>query len=371
MAISYPSDIRDDKEKLFSLYPLFQQIYGINNEKAGIMKLDREQYTDKYRTYSRKISKPVLKELHAERNRLKEIIFRTEYPNLKAWNELREDEQDAEYLRMFGNKAELSKLSTKVAYSNIPVLQAVSLDSLPATAPKDPLVDFTSATWNNGTPQSDPDSDLTIVANKITFSSVDRNYDCYFYGDYGAGHFNDDYEHLFEFYISSIEAGALVYPWAMANAIDDFTGLDDDDVLGVRIYEHSVNGRCVLLYQYYNGGSSSDGYYGFNTSTLYYVEVERDYGAGDPDFGTLYLYLCTDDYWDDGGTQIDSLSVSIGGQVDYRYLYGTVNYNSGNPGYDISGYSQNYDIQEAPPSSDVLPYPRDMRQHQRMKLNNG
>ena len=216
--------------------------------------------------------------------------------------------------------------------------------AIPASMVKaaDVLEDFTTADWNNGVPQADPESDLGVTANKVTFGTVDEDYSMYFYRDYGADYFDGDFSHKVEvaYTAYSGQYGRVMIDM-LANAIGDFNTLDvaNESLITFGIRTQTAVPMFVL-YEVDSGAAYVDNTGDLTQDTLYYIQFERDESIGT--YGTIYAYICTGNYTDNGGTPFDTLSLELHtSKKDYRYRYSIANYNGGVGGKVISGYLQN------------------------------
>jgi len=196
-----------------------------------------------------------------------------------------------------------------------------------------------------------------VAANTVNFTALDRDDDCYFYRDFGASHFGGDYEHLQQILVSAYNTvagqGGLVYTHVLANDIDDWKGLDDANKSALGFWWYGLTDLNANLRELDSGMAYTDTSVNLVLSTVYYIEIERDEGVGD--HGTIYAYICTGDYWDDGGVQIDTLAVALHtSKKDFRYLYCINNLNSAGSDRDITGYIETLDTQEVGVSPPTL-----------------
>ena len=200
--------------------------------------------------------------------------------------------------------------------------------------------DFTGYT------EVDPDSDLTVTASKILVVDNDRDDGVTsVYDDKGAAHFDADFEHLFEVYPdSSSENGGEQAHWLLANSSAGY-------------YDARENGKCLVLFllkqptantrfylRQYDAGSGEDTDLTSNmaSNVLYFVTIARDDDLGS--FGQLVLTLRTGSHT---GTLKDTLTIDMTEAVDFRYIYGYSNLQTGTGGDSVYGYTQNLDLQEA------------------------
>jgi len=125
----------------------------------------------------------------------------------------------------------------------------------------------------------DPNNDLTVSKERVTWDTLNRSQDAGLERDYGAGHFGD-FVHEFDVYFSSIEAGDLnnrvviilwylsVNPWPSSTDI-------------LRLYARQkgdLDNRFELVFFQRTGGVNDWVYSGtvtYYTGNVYYFRVER------------------------------------------------------------------------------------------------
>ncbi len=344
-AIIYPANTKTDKEKLFDCYSLIEQMRLEHNKVVKVARGNSSKYlkTGKFRTYAHE-SKARLKQLLAEQNRLKENIRWANYTpeQWKAVGKLELREQNAIYQTLFGDRMQERVKTTKATSSLLDGLKALNLDDMPETLGTDPTEDFTTYT------EVDEGSDVTKTADRITFTAVENKSDTYYvYKDKGVNHFDGDFEHLCKSLFSAMANYPRAYVWLLANSVGDVYDIyqASGSLLGyVHYYDSSA--YQLFLMEYDSGTAYNDSYSGFSLSTIYYNELERDESVGT--YGTLYAYICTGDYWDDGGSQVDTLTVALHtSKKDFRYVYGASSYDdASSTGHTATGYIELLDLQE-------------------------
>lgn len=199
--------------------------------------------------------------------------------------------------------------------------------------------------------EADANSRLTVTSSKVTWTNFSRyDTDHYVYKDYGSNHFNGDFEHLLSMQITGYSgdygyAGA----WAMANVVDDWSGLQGASESGLFVHQqHNTGTANAMACREVDSGSYYDSsYYSISLNTYYYLKIKRDESVGT--YGTLYTYIYSDS---SRTTLLTTLSVALhSNKKDFRYLYG---FQGGGwsdlSGRLISGFSENLDIQESSPA---------------------
>jgi len=197
----------------------------------------------------------------------------------------------------------------------------------------------------------DPDSGITISADQISWSNLKSRGDlAYVYKDMGINHFAGDFEHRFQFYITRLDNYSRLEIWRISDVISAW---HDPNSIYCELYNDVLHGYKLFRLGYWTESASYTEYYPLFYSTLYYVVVKRDETIGD--YGTIYAYLSTGGYYDEGGSLVDTLSVPLPAKLDFQYLYGLVNTGEEASGYYTTGYVQYLDLGETSPSSLQLP----------------
>jgi len=196
--------------------------------------------------------------------------------------------------------------------------------------------DFTSYT------ETDPNNHLSQTAARSTFSGLTRGESCYLYKDKGAGHFDlsQDFEHLFDFRITSIADRSFVNLWSLWNALGDlYDNKVVSDGLVVLFYHSSTSTREVGCRIYKDGNQYSSTRFTISADTTYYVKIIWTASTN-----TLELRV----YTDAARTNLlGSTSVSQSGVDNLRYIM--VPQSGTTDTYvnvAISGYVENLDLQE-------------------------
>lgn len=379
MVVKYPSSIKTNKDKLFACYSLAGQMRLEHNKAAASFRsrlalepLPKDQkeleakrkqgfirdwcpegfmlagtpennsLRAKFRIYAHE-SKARLKQLLAEQNRLKENIRWTNYTpeQWKVVSNLDIEERIAIDKSLFGDRMQEKVKPTKATSSLLDELKALNLDDLPEKLGSDPTEDFTTYT------EVDEGSDVTKTADRITFTAVDTRSDTFHvHYDKTADHFDGDFEHLVKTYVSSIVDLAIFATWMLSNNVGDFRAHSAGGWSHLNTYWQRSGATYYFFLREQDGASSYTDNFNPSLSTIYYIEHERDEAVGD--HGTLYAYICTDDYWDDGGTQIDTLTLTLHtSKKDFRYIYGLASYDTAaSTGITATGYVELLDLQE-------------------------
>ena len=301
--IDYPTEIDTDIEKLQAVENLLEQMRLEHNQKATLAVTDWKEYEDKFHTYA-EISKKKHKLLLNEKACLMESIRLARYPTVKDWNEATNvktiQELDAVYYDLYGDLEQAKETTTLATSTVLDELKAINLDSLDKTPTSDPTEDFTTYT------ETDPDSEITVTADRITLVGFDEGTDAYVYKE--GKNFDGDFEHLLQVYLDSASDDyAEANVWAVMNEVGTWEDIEAASGDGLCAYAMIRGAGDTRLYlgELDGGTEYLDNIATLNADTLYFLEIERDEAVGD--YGTAYIYICTGNYWDDGGTQVDTL----------------------------------------------------------------
>ena len=349
-AVIYPSEAKTDLDKLKAVYSLIEQHRIEHNKVVVLAKSDWKRYEAKFRTYA-EASRNKLKKLLAEQNSLKEKIRWDNYTleQWKAVSKLNDEEQAVIYESLFGIKKLEKVKPTKATSPLLDELKALDLDNLPEGSFVDPTEDFTTYT------EDDAEGALTVTTDKCDVSTGDNNHDTFLYDDKGVNHFDGDFLHQYQLYFSAGSYGRTAF-YAMANVVEDWDDLKDanEDCLDQFAYYSSTYGLDFYIHEVDGGTVYEDGAneYNYSFGQLYYMEFERDESVGT--YGTIYCYICEDDYYSEGGTLEDTLSVTLHtSKKDFRYIFAYMSRNRGNSNW-LTGYHQFLDLQEAAVSAPTV-----------------
>jgi len=189
-----------------------------------------------------------------------------------------------------------------------------------------PLEDFTTYT------EVDPNSHLSQTTSRSTFSTLQREETAYLYDDKGSGHFDGDFEHLFDFYVSVAESNFAGIVWAVAQDLGNYGAQSNELLLILRGYGTYAT---VWIREVVGGSAYSSTTYTIALSTYYYGTVSR---SGDQ----FQLKLYSDA---DRTDLLATLNLTLHSVLSYQYIYAPQSYGSGGT-YEASGYVENLDLQE-------------------------
>jgi len=350
--VDYGPTITTDRQKLFACYSLTEQMIEEYNRQFAIVNTDRDYYASKFRTYIAKEFGPRIKVLLAERNRLREAIRIATYSDAE-WidiSNLGGVEQLAIYEELYGDRQMLKDLPTLADSDLIAEIKLIDLGDLADYSIDDPTEDFTTYS------EYDEQGKITKTSTRVTAESGNQNrkYTYYVYKDKGVDYFDGDFVHQFKNYCISISWLPFAVCWGISNT-------DAYDM-----YQHNVN-DCDALWWYWweNSGTAYqwiaerdgasayvDNRSGAATGVTYYMEIERDEGVGT--YGTLYAYICTNDYYSNGGDLDDILSITLHTSTkDFRYVYAMTSYDDNYTYGYFNGYVEDLDLEAggAPPTA--------------------
>lgn len=192
------------------------------------------------------------------------------------------------------------------------------------------LEDFTTYT------EVDPDTCLTVTANKIAAVDLDGDFDTYVYADKGASHFGATFDHDFKFTTGAHSAQAWAIVWAVSNSVDDALNWysDQDEALVCWL---GVDADRIILW---NMEDRSSDYWDLGSDWAgipYYLSANRTSET------TMSIRI----YSDSGRTTlIDTISVSVTSGRRYRYVFGLNSRNAGTGGKNCTLDVEDLDLQE-------------------------
>lgn len=193
--------------------------------------------------------------------------------------------------------------------------------------------------------QTDPNSRITATASKMSWAGLAKNETAYSYFDYGANHFDGDFEFLLEIYFDDATNGGYTGCLVMSNSLGDLNTIAaaHTEILALWRYDaYAPNNYILRCMEMYSGSGYID-FYNPTLDTLYYCKFKRDESVGT--YGTIYLYIYDDA---DRTNLLDTLSVALHGEkADYRYMMCPCSTNDGGTS-TTTGYIENLDLQESP-----------------------
>ncbi|KKM14949.1 hypothetical protein LCGC14_1700980 [marine sediment metagenome] len=195
-------------------------------------------------------------------------------------------------------------------------------------------------------PEVDPNGRIAPTTRRVTWTSLTRNEDAYYYDDKGAAFFSADFVHFLTINITTAAASCEGGTWALTNDLDDLRGLKTNNKDALFLYFIHTGGNLKLQINELDGGTSYAGTaYNATAGTVYYVSIERDESVGT--YGTLYLYLFSDEA---RTTLVNSQSIALHtSKKDFQYVHVVQTWNAGTS-HASSGYSENLDL-----SAPILP----------------
>jgi len=334
--IAYPSTIKTDYDKLCAVYSLIERMRLEHNRQGAIARGDWPKYRDKWYLYALRpkrlggnVYSELLEPLLKEQNRLRESIRELNFTQ-EQWNVLPDEDKYDTFVQLFGDKEELKAEPTEASCTSVDSVKEVTLESLEGAPPPDPIEDFTTYT------EDDPESVVTVTSSKISWSGLDRPAGTRVYADKGAGHFGD-FEHLITVQCSESVGGHYSVYWMLCNSPsgDHYTYPNNS----VHVETHAVsNYYRIILQEFDDENNPQYDYTGLlDLGAAYYLTIERD--------GTD---LTCKVYADSERTNLmNTLYLTNVTETTFRYVYGMSSYGGGSGDWDMAGYSENLDLQEA------------------------
>ena len=192
--------------------------------------------------------------------------------------------------------------------------------------------------------ETDPNSKIEVISNRVTYTSLNRDEDAYVYKDKGVDYFSGNFE--IQFTHKSIDGATdtgVVSIWAIANLVDDAIGIDTANSSSLAVYAGNNAGATHAYFTILelDAGTqySSSAYIG-DYGTDYYFTIKRNEAVGA--YGTLYCYI----YSDSARTNLlSTLSKALhSSRKDFRYIYALQSRNNAESWVTHSGYVEDVEI---------------------------
>ena len=190
-------------------------------------------------------------------------------------------------------------------------------------------------------------TEVDVVANRVvktdattlTVTTLDNDEEVYVYKDMGANFFFGNFEFTLKTSCTECSVSALCAVWAVAGTVDDLLGIDTASGNYIAVYwsNNGVAGR-IWLEECAAGAVYSDVFSG-SLSTNYYIKITRDTAVGAN--GTAYCYIYSDSAMT---TLVDTLTLALHSDFDYRYLYWMNTKNIGVGGVAVSAVIEDLTI---------------------------
>ena len=329
-AVVYPKEITTDKEKLFAVYSIIEQMRLEHNIAGQLALSDWKANQGKWYLYTQ-IFWTKYRPLLAEQVRLRQLIRKEVYDD-KTWEVLTVEQKDAAFIPMYGDKETLKEQPTLASSPSLDQLKAIDFGSLNARAPPDPLEDWTGVDYV----EDDDSGVLTVEANTLTVVDMQPQSDGYLYKDHGAAHFGTvlSNPHLLQTEITACSGeGPMVLIHVLSNSTTP--NFSTDPMIAVRWYKPASWPILTLMID--DGATDTDDSYTYGQSLpapKLWLSFNRD-GDGT----TLAIY--SDAYT----TLVDTLAVPQG-STSFRYLQSS-GPRGGSSSATMSTKVHDLDLQEA------------------------
>jgi len=192
--------------------------------------------------------------------------------------------------------------------------------------------------------KADPNSRLTVTSARCTHTELTKDEDCWLYWDFGADHFDGDFEHREAIYFDDAAVTGRTRLWALTNEVEDALYLiqNDKTFLNVSIRERiSTGGAKEIVLQEVNAGDSYGDTYVCALDTIYHIKVKRVWATSD-----FKCYIYEDDAGEPGDL-LGTLTLTLHAQTPYQFFFATLSQDSDQGASWTSGYVENIDLQEA------------------------
>ena len=238
-------------------------------------------------------------------------------PEIEAVREAIHTAKQRAYLRLYWTP-DITKIIADTPYEDLP----------------DPNENFTTYT------EVDGPGKITVTPPKVAFTAVDRDETTYVYKDFGAGHFTN-LTHLIAHEITTKDDNAGISFWHISDVLgDDFDLLVNSDVITWRYFRNGANNRYIVQ-EAVAGDSSNSDFFEYATDEKLWPEIVKDNAVGS--FGDVTVEMFNDV---DRTSSVDVLNILLRQVFNPRYLSVASSFNSSSSGFDITGYLENYDLQE-------------------------
>lgn len=175
--------------------------------------------------------------------------------------------------------------------------------------------------------ETDPNSHLSVAANKVTFTNLARDETAYVVYDYGDGYFDGDFVQEISFKVDSESIGSggmsILVPWKMTkdSPIDGRPGLKIQVFVWASDFQislYEIYGEAPNYAEDYYNGSLTDKHKQF------WLTIKRDESVGT--YGRI-----TVDIYDDAArlSLVDTLQIDLHEKIDFRYVSTPGDYNDG------------------------------------------
>ena len=136
------------------------------------------------------------------------------------------------------------------------------------------LEDYTTYT------ELDPNSRLTVAANKITAASLQTNTTAYIYDDKGVDFFDGDYTHYLDFEkTGGSGASQDVFTWGLANVVANGRTLFTTHIAH-QVFMYATTNPILRLMDNRGGSTAFDDSIALALNTRYWLTLDRDESVG-------------------------------------------------------------------------------------------
>ena len=194
-------------------------------------------------------------------------------------------------------------------------MRDVGADSPPAPHTESPMrLDDYTVVGNSSTPQGVGIQDATPYR---TMATLERQTTAYRYKDYGANHFDGDFEEWFDVRLEgSVRYGTHGYAatsfaclWMLANGVDDYSSLSDF----LAVY---LSGNTLYLVERVSDVDEVSDGFTLGRGQIVYLHIERDESIGTHGKLSLHIYQEQARH-----VHLATLEVTLRSKADFRYHY--------------------------------------------------
>lgn len=320
-AVIYSNKSKTNKDRLASVYSIIEQMRLLHNIEGAKSDGGPEWIAYKKKFYE--CYRPLL----FEQVKLRKAI-QDANPDFRQWDNLSRVQQNDLFISAFGDKTVLKEIPTESTSGLLDKLKTIKLSKDKADF-SDPYEDFTTFTL------ADPSAKLTVAANQITYTDIDRRDFIWCYKDSGAGHFGAAFSHYFDW---EPTAGAIACAGNRVYGVCNSTApiISTDQQIACW---HSPTNHAGVKPDFYlgirDGVDVGSDFYTAAYGTRYYNHVQRA------------ANLTCDMYSNAIHTILVDTLTTLAGTSTFRYLHTIYCTGDAAGDWNVSGVIYNYDLQEA------------------------
>jgi hypothetical protein len=159
----------------------------------------------------------------------------------------------------------------------------------------------------------DPNSRITVAAQKISFAALASNETAYVYKDMGAGGIAGNYSYNVNVICTGMTGTSMkVVFWSASNTLGEAQSCAGGHTHSLYFWSNTPS---IYMEEDTTGGNYNTGYT-YATHKEYFITITRNTAVGT--YGTIYAYIYADE---DRTDLLTTLTLTLHENVNYRYLY--------------------------------------------------